>query len=268
MSPAWRKCGESAPWIPWPFLHTAAVPAEGYWMHEYLLALLNLGFRICLVSWEICLPCSVGSNAWSAGESGSSGTSLVQAVDVIQLQVASCSPGKSSAKSNIQPRNWALGFSCTSLKNVHQELTLDSTLLCVRLLAMAYNSLWFIFCFVFLQAWAQLSLGPCLGLLGATAVQLINTVKYSVKQLSALDFHNLWPWNGFWFCSSLLNLYFFCACTNQKLNLLQHDKVASISRHSISDHVQLYSGWLWFKFSKLSKFCSILFTWSKKTVLP
>lgn len=151
---------------------------------------------------------------------------------------------------------------------IHQELTLDSTLLCMKHLAMAYSGLWFIFCFVFLQAWAQLRLGPCLGLLGATVVQLRNTVKYSIKQLSALDFHNLWPWSGFWFCSSLFNLYFFYAYTNQKLNLLQPDKVSNISRHTISECVQLYSGWLWFKFSELSKSYSILFTWSKQTVLP
>lgn len=222
-----KVCSSLAPWISWSFLHTVPVSAEGFWTHtsKSPLALLNLGFRTRLVNWEICIPCSVGSNAWNAGKSGSSGAPLVWAVDVIQLQVASCSPGKSSAKSNIRPRNWDLGFSCTSLKDGHQELTLDSALLCVKPLAMAYNSLWFIFCFVFLQAWAQLSLVPCLGLLGATVGQLINTVKYSIKQLSALDFHNLWPWDVFWFCSSLFNLYVFCMYTNQQLNLLSMIKL-------------------------------------------
>lgn len=265
-----KVCSSLAPWISWPFLHTLPVSVEGYWTHtsESPLAFLNLGFRTCLVNWMICIPCSVGSNAWNAGKRGSSGASLVWAVDVIQLQVASCSSGKSSAKSNLQPRIWDPGFSCTSLKDVCQGLTLVSTLLCMKPLATAYNSLWGFFCFVFLQVWAQLSLGPCLGLLGATVVQLINTVKDSIKQLSALDFHNLWPWEGFWFCPSLFNLHFFYVYTNQQLNLLQHDKVANISRHTISDYVQLYSGCLWFKFSELSKSDSILFTWSKQTVLP
>lgn len=69
------------------------------------------------------------------------------------------------------------------------------------------------------------------------------------------------------FFSSLFNLYFFYVYPNQQLNLLQHDKVANISRHIISDYVQLYSGCLWFKFSELSKCDSILFTWSKQMVL-
>lgn len=166
-------CSFFAPQISRSLLHTVPASEKGCWVHtsECLLALLNLAFRICLsVSLAVLvqmpeLQGRVGVQAHPWAEQ------LISAISrsrPTQHQILTSSQGAEF---------WAL--------DVHTEKSgvwaLDGTLLWTKPLATAYSSLWFIFCFVVLRGWAQLSRGPCLGLLGATVVQRINIVKCFIK---------------------------------------------------------------------------------------